>query len=55
VAHAPTKPPENNENTEDTIQWELFHNDLLEIYVFVYSPTKSQPNEGTQTPHAHFD
>jgi hypothetical protein len=24
VAHAP-KPPENNENTEDTIRWELFH------------------------------
>ncbi len=21
VAHAPTKPPENNENTEDTIRW----------------------------------
>ena len=21
--------PENNANTEDTIRWELFHNDLL--------------------------
>jgi hypothetical protein len=29
AAHAPTKPPENNENTEDSIQWELSHNDLL--------------------------
>jgi hypothetical protein len=29
VAHAPTKPPKNNEYTEDTIQWELFRNDLL--------------------------
>jgi len=29
VAHAPTKPPKNKEYTEDTIQWELFRNDLL--------------------------
>jgi hypothetical protein len=29
VAHAPTKPAENNENTEDTIRWELFPNDPL--------------------------
>jgi hypothetical protein len=29
VALAPTKPAENNENTEDTIRWELFPDDLL--------------------------
>ena len=43
VAHLPKKTPENNENTEDTIRWELFPNDLLKICVFVCEPTKSQP------------
>ncbi len=41
---SPIKPPKKKKYTKDTIWWELFVNDHLFICVFVYSPTKSQPN-----------
>ena len=42
VAHVAKKNTKKNEYTEDTIQWELFHSDLLQICVFVFGLKKSQ-------------